>query len=318
MYDPYEILGVEKGADKKTIKQAYAKLVKQYHPEDNPEEWKRIHDAYELVMKIASEQKQKPAVALGTTDLSQQSDEVVEIPEEYTQEWDLTSAVNIPQPKEPPSIPVGNPVETHKMQKADQETLFGEVEEIAMKQREEEEKALESASDEIQQLAWNKKFEKTAWKEFFDRENLLPIISQKKFLRALGDCFAYNQIDLTLYRYLNRQIEMIAEYIKEHNVDMTRSQDLSAVKYAKEKVRLAYKRYAEAQREQWEKRIAICIVPVAIVIVVIWALAAGWTEQRKEKKEEQSHIEEIITDWQNELRRRPGFRAQPQDIYILE
>ena len=47
----YEILGVDRNADTKTIKKAYAKLVKQYHPEEHPEEWKRIHDAYEQAME---------------------------------------------------------------------------------------------------------------------------------------------------------------------------------------------------------------------------------------------------------------------------
>jgi len=34
--DPYEILGVEKSADEKTIKSAYRKLAKKYHPDLNP------------------------------------------------------------------------------------------------------------------------------------------------------------------------------------------------------------------------------------------------------------------------------------------
>ena len=31
----WEILGIEPTSDKKTIKRAYAKLLKQYHPEEN-------------------------------------------------------------------------------------------------------------------------------------------------------------------------------------------------------------------------------------------------------------------------------------------
>ena len=37
----WEILGIEPTSDKKTIKRAYAKLLKQYHPEENPEEFKQ-------------------------------------------------------------------------------------------------------------------------------------------------------------------------------------------------------------------------------------------------------------------------------------
>ena len=41
------ILGIEPTSDKKTIKRAYAKLLKQYHPEENPEEFKQIQAAYQ-------------------------------------------------------------------------------------------------------------------------------------------------------------------------------------------------------------------------------------------------------------------------------
>ena len=43
----WEILGIEPTSDKKTIKRAYAKLLKQYHPEENPEEFKQIQADYQ-------------------------------------------------------------------------------------------------------------------------------------------------------------------------------------------------------------------------------------------------------------------------------
>lgn len=45
--DAWEILGIEPTSDKKTIKRAYAKLLKQYHPEENPEKFKQIQAAYQ-------------------------------------------------------------------------------------------------------------------------------------------------------------------------------------------------------------------------------------------------------------------------------
>lgn len=45
--NPWEILGIEPTSDKKTIKRAYAKLLKQYHPEENPEKFKQIQAAYQ-------------------------------------------------------------------------------------------------------------------------------------------------------------------------------------------------------------------------------------------------------------------------------
>lgn len=43
----WEILGIEPTSDKKEIKKAYAKLLKQYHPEENPEKFKQIQVAYQ-------------------------------------------------------------------------------------------------------------------------------------------------------------------------------------------------------------------------------------------------------------------------------
>lgn len=56
MTDYYSQLGLERGVSKNEIKQAYRKLVKQYHPDVNPgnpqaeSTFKLIHQAYETLM----------------------------------------------------------------------------------------------------------------------------------------------------------------------------------------------------------------------------------------------------------------------------
>jgi len=53
--DYYRILGVEKRAGEKDIKQAYRKLARKYHPDVNPnnkaaqEKFKEINEAYEVL-----------------------------------------------------------------------------------------------------------------------------------------------------------------------------------------------------------------------------------------------------------------------------
>jgi curved DNA-binding protein CbpA len=53
----YDILGVEKNADSESIKKAYKKLAKQYHPDLNPKEvesseehFKKINEAYHVLI----------------------------------------------------------------------------------------------------------------------------------------------------------------------------------------------------------------------------------------------------------------------------
>ena len=43
----WEVLEIEPTSDKKEIKKAYARLLKQFHPEENPEEFKQILAAYQ-------------------------------------------------------------------------------------------------------------------------------------------------------------------------------------------------------------------------------------------------------------------------------
>lgn len=47
----YKILGLVPGASKEEIKEAYARLSKEFHPEEYPEEFQQIHEAYRLLSR---------------------------------------------------------------------------------------------------------------------------------------------------------------------------------------------------------------------------------------------------------------------------
>jgi len=70
MRDPYEVLGVAKSATAKDIKQAYRKLAKKYHPDQNPndpkakERFSAANQAYEVV----GDEKQRAAFDRGEID----------------------------------------------------------------------------------------------------------------------------------------------------------------------------------------------------------------------------------------------------------
>jgi hypothetical protein len=51
--DPYELLGVERGASPRDLKRAYTALIRRYKPEQSPEEFRRVRAAYEQALHFA-------------------------------------------------------------------------------------------------------------------------------------------------------------------------------------------------------------------------------------------------------------------------
>ena len=64
----YTILEIEPTDNIKDIKRAYAKVIRKYHPEENPEEWKRVHDAYEQILESLSKEENNTIKALLDTE----------------------------------------------------------------------------------------------------------------------------------------------------------------------------------------------------------------------------------------------------------
>lgn len=64
--DPFEILGLETSCDKRAVKKAYAKMIKQYKPHSHKNEFQKIRQAYEQLMdKLCEEQEdQWPTASL--------------------------------------------------------------------------------------------------------------------------------------------------------------------------------------------------------------------------------------------------------------
>lgn len=59
--NPFEVLGVAPGSDHQTIKHAYRRLAKKFHPDINPDDpeaekhFKRIQRAYDTIQRIRTE-----------------------------------------------------------------------------------------------------------------------------------------------------------------------------------------------------------------------------------------------------------------------
>ena len=55
--DCFDILGISSSSDKKAIKHAYAKLLKKYNPEDDPEGYQKLREAYDNALKYEKSHK---------------------------------------------------------------------------------------------------------------------------------------------------------------------------------------------------------------------------------------------------------------------
>ena len=73
----YAVLRIEPGCTEEEIKKAYAALSRQYHPEEYPEEFQQIHDAYRMLRR--QEQRQHtihPVTVTGTKEADSQSADI--------------------------------------------------------------------------------------------------------------------------------------------------------------------------------------------------------------------------------------------------
>ncbi len=59
LYKAYEILGVTDDSSEKEIKSAFTRLSKDYHPEENPEQYRMIYEAYRIAIKQSRNNRNK-------------------------------------------------------------------------------------------------------------------------------------------------------------------------------------------------------------------------------------------------------------------
>ncbi len=59
----YKVLQLLPGSSVEEIKEAYAVLSRQFHPEEYPEEFQEIHEAYTTLVAAAEEARERGAVS---------------------------------------------------------------------------------------------------------------------------------------------------------------------------------------------------------------------------------------------------------------
>lgn len=193
--DIYQILGISPTRDKKIIRKAYAGLIRKYHPEEHPEKWKEIHDAYTMAMQRADEDQPLHE--------EQKSEQEEQKPQEKNAEVRRKSENRKGETKQP------------------EEDLFGNLEELSetakKEQQEERQRQLKAAIEQLNTLCEPKKLQFLQWQEFFGKEEYQWAVRQGEFLYELANRLRGHVMGRRLYRFLIDQIQTIENYNRSVN-----------------------------------------------------------------------------------------------------
>mgnify|MGYP004541263083 CR=1 FL=1 len=205
----YQVLGISPTKDKKVIRKAYAGLIRKYHPEEHPEKWKEIHDAYTIAMQRA-DQEEVPAVSISKPKNEEQRPQREEQKPQHEEQTPQQQEQN-PQEK---NAEVRRKSENRKGEtKQPEEDLFGNLEELtetAKKERQEERQSqLKAAIEQLHALCKPKKLQFLQWKEFFRKEEYQWAVRQGEFLYELANCLKGHVMGRRLYHFLLEQIQII-------------------------------------------------------------------------------------------------------------
>lgn len=138
----FDFLEIEVTKDKKAIKKAYAALVKKYHPEEQPAQWEKAHEAYEAAMKYA------------------ESDEVLTNVQKWEESWQ----------NEPVSVEQPEMVEEEVQADSSYGDLFQQAQSQWQQEKTEHEKALSYRMYELMRMKNNNAY--AEWAQFFSTEFL--------------------------------------------------------------------------------------------------------------------------------------------------
>lgn len=215
--DIYQVLGISPTKDKKVIRKAYAGLIRKYHPEEHPEKWKEIHDAYMVAMQRA-DQEEVPAVSISKPKNEEQRPQREEQKPQHEEQTPQQQEQN-PQEK---NAEVRRKSENRKGEtKQPEEDLFGNLEKLTetakKEQQEERQRQLKTAIEQLNTLCEPKKLQFLQWQEFFGKEEYQWAVRQGEFLYELANRLRGHVMGRRLYRFLLDQIQTIENYNRSVN-----------------------------------------------------------------------------------------------------
>ena len=203
----YKILGLESGASVEEVKEAYAKLSKEYHPEENPEEFQRIHEAYTTLTRRGRRGNRAMVVESSPIEKTaapevKESDLVFRDVQKSEEEVDEKDSV--------PELSFGRSIkEAEKAQALEEEQTqsvfnFDASIEQAQKQEEEQFKQnIQKCIDELDVLFSPPNYnELKKFKEFFGRKEYEKVFFSRPFIYYLAQHINQVELKYEVYSYL--------------------------------------------------------------------------------------------------------------------
>lgn len=291
----FEVLEIEQTTDKKKIKKAYAKLVKQYHPEEFPEEWKRVHEAYADAIKWANEYI-KTDNEIPTGQQRGIGNKKAEVPSQYDDELEKT---------------------------------FDNLDRLVLENRNREnQEKLKRALFELKKLGKPREPSYEDWKALLNNEDYAWAIRQEAFIRRTGEVLTRKRIDGNLYNAIKEQLKMVQnEIVSEQPVSDKQKSLNDAIAYTDKRVESAYRRYYKKYIDQKGDPFVGMMI-LCLIGVVVFVCMAGITKASNNRKvRQQSSKQQVFSDWDRVLDGEQQQRILPEDehhqyakkgIYLLD
>jgi len=247
--EAFLLLELEEGADKKAVRRAYAQKVKTCHPEENPEGWKRLHDAYETAL----------AWTRGAD--AQWAAQEESVPESVGKRGAEDGYFVFAEPPDSDAVNIEQISQYARELREERETNMQELELRC--------KAVEELQYLFNHFDVNRRKVRTVpWEEFFTKKKYASVFVRDSFLSMLGEMFDNRSVAGGWRDYFALVIQRIDEMRMDAGIVTEEPGEVDAVKKLRRQLDAAYGRYAdekEEEREQW-KRLA------AMVCVLVYAM----------------------------------------------
>ena len=197
----YEILGLNQGASQEEIKEAYAALCKKYHPEEAPEEFQRINEAYRTLAPRGRRSNSHRVVQ--GQDVVKSSFVKPEEPQESTYDFD-SIRMEKKERVEKENLNFNN-IRIERKENESESFTYNFDEAIYRAEQENTQTLLKQAVDEIKGLLFTSYKEKVKlFERFFKKEEYQSILRSSLFTENLAELLAQAKVKQAVYACIAR------------------------------------------------------------------------------------------------------------------